>query len=135
MNDEYNEASKSCRIRNRVWLMDEYFACAREAEQKVKSNEAWTFSHFNNTKCGRKVYYRCRYSKKERPCNAKIYLLYHSDRSGVTLYKTACEQPHQTTPPVITTSQGRRIGTETRKTIHVLYKNGTIVRKFSAKKY
>jgi hypothetical protein len=129
MNYGYNEASKSSRGHNRVWIMDEHFACAREAEQKVKSNETWTFGYFHNTKSGRKVYYRCRYSQKERPCNAYIYLFYHANREGVTLYRTPCEHTHQTTP-IIKTSRG--IGTETRKKIQVLYKNGT--KKISEKK-
>ncbi|CAF3862535.1 unnamed protein product [Rotaria sp. Silwood1] len=77
----------------KFWIKEKTFNNADEATASIKKE--WSKHYTNHTQNGRRIYYRCRKSKRRGvQCSAGICLLYHSDSDKVTMYKTEAEHDH-----------------------------------------
>lgn len=75
-----------------VWNWIGNFSDHHEAENAVALEKIWSKTYSNNTKDGRKCFYRCTRGKKRvQECSAVMYLLYDAKSDIVKMYKSASD--------------------------------------------
>lgn len=75
-----------------VWLLVKKFEDCKEAKQELKD---WSISSTKKTIQGEIVEYRCKKGNYRRnDCPVYMQLLYHSDSSSASIYKTDAEHEH-----------------------------------------
>ncbi|KAK7601962.1 hypothetical protein V9T40_009403 [Parthenolecanium corni] len=99
--DSFIEQSKHKHRRlTRVWVEQETYSSAKEAEEAVQLRKIWKISSSCNISAGRRVEYRCTAGKyRVAECAAGLYLLYHNTSQCVSLYETQNEHSNHVTDP------------------------------------
>lgn len=118
-----------CKERGEFYKMFLYlkFSCFYGRKYFQKS---WSIIRRNDSKDGMKVQYRCSKVKQSGPqCPAAIYLLYHSDREAVSLFRVDCDHDHQGK------QMTRGIDPEIRRVIVELYEEGMWIFYYACKKW
>jgi len=98
---EYKPPAKRKRPPNRIWIKVKDFETVRDAEEFVSAQQTWSRDSSKHTLDGQKVYLHCSKLKVQNgdQCPAAVYLLYHSDSSLVSLFKTESHHTNHVSHP------------------------------------
>lgn len=95
MNDLKEPPQKRRRI-HKAWLFVQTFPDKPAAEAALKVENCWSYHYDNTSRLGRRVSYRCNAikSRSKNQCKAAAYLLYHSENTDISLFRSSSAHTH-----------------------------------------
>lgn len=118
--NENSSVNKRKRSQNRVWIKIKEFANSKDAENHLELENCWRKASSKKNVLGKRVEYRCTGGKyREKECPARLYLLYQSLTTRVSLYSTDCEHDHYEV-----SDSGRGLSEELKLLIRNLFEDG-----------
>ncbi len=89
--EEVTEKKKRTRP-HKVYLPDQTYETAEQAEVSVSDEKCWSKTNIITTVDGQKQFYRCNMCVQRGPqCAAGVYILYHADSLKATVFRTNCK--------------------------------------------